>query len=204
MSPITTFWQSRDTAARQILTNWLGSAISQQTVTAKVNQSSCDVQFNTIKLGNSSFTGTYNKSEPMIVKVTAPEGNHAEEPSVSGGTVIGGDAVNGYIIQPDDSASTVEITVKYAAGEVTIAQPGTTAPAVTTTAPKTNGVRGDVNNDGKVTVSDAVLLSRVLAEDTSATLTEQGKENADVNNDGNLTPEDNTKILKSLAGLDTL
>ena len=64
--------------------------------------------------------------------------------------------------------------------------------------------RGDVNNDGTITVADAVLLARVLAEDTSAKITEQGERNADANADNDITPEDNTAILRHLAGLESL
>ncbi len=55
---------------------------------------------------------------------------------------------------------------------------------------------GDVNVDKIVDVSDAVLLSRLLAEDKTATVTSQGKLNADCKKDGELTSDDVLRILK--------
>lgn len=55
---------------------------------------------------------------------------------------------------------------------------------------------GDVNVDKRVDVSDAVLLSRLLAEDKTATVTSQGKLNADCKKDGELTSDDVLRILK--------
>ena len=62
-------------------------------------------------------------------------------------------------------------------------------------------LRGDVNTDGKITVSDAVLLARLLAEDKTAAVSEQGKQNADANANGELDTGDTTAILRHLAGL---
>ena len=62
------------------------------------------------------------------------------------------------------------------------------------------GLRGDTNCDEKVTVADAVLLARVLAEDTSAKITEQGKANADMNDSGTAEQDDLTALLRFLAG----
>ena len=62
-------------------------------------------------------------------------------------------------------------------------------------------MRGDVNTDGKISVSDAVLLARILAEDKTAAITEHGKNNADANANGELDTGDTTAILRHLAGL---
>lgn len=64
-------------------------------------------------------------------------------------------------------------------------------------------VRGDVNCDGNVSISDAVLLARLVAEDTAVTVTEQGMENADLNADGELTSDDTTELLKLITILDS-
>lgn len=58
---------------------------------------------------------------------------------------------------------------------------------------------GDANCDNVVDVSDAVLIARFLAEDSEATITEQGKTNADANNDDDITPDDVIWILKKIA-----
>ena len=61
---------------------------------------------------------------------------------------------------------------------------------------------GDVNCDNTVDVSDAVLIARFAAEDNTAVITEQGKQNADMNRDGNLTGDDVIAILRKIAKLD--
>ena len=59
---------------------------------------------------------------------------------------------------------------------------------------------GDANEDGKLTVSDAVLLARVLAEDTAVSITPEGSSNADLDGVTGLSQEDLTLLLKLLAG----
>ena len=58
---------------------------------------------------------------------------------------------------------------------------------------------GDTNCDGKVDISDAVLLSRFVAEDSEANVTAEGKQNSDVNGNGTLDGDDTVKILKNIA-----
>lgn len=58
---------------------------------------------------------------------------------------------------------------------------------------------GDVNLDCKVTVSDAVMLARVVAEDTTCNVRLQGLANADVTNDGLLGADDTAVLLYMLA-----
>ena len=60
---------------------------------------------------------------------------------------------------------------------------------------------GDINVDGKTNISDAILLSRVLAEDPTVQVTPQGLDNADMNNSGAPDKEDVVILLKELAGL---
>ena len=62
---------------------------------------------------------------------------------------------------------------------------------------------GDTNCDGQVDVSDAVLLARFTAEDSSAIITAEGKTLADVNRDGSLTADDTLQILEYIAKLRT-
>ena len=62
---------------------------------------------------------------------------------------------------------------------------------------------GDTNCDQQIDVSDAVLLSRFVAEDATANLTAEGKANAEVTGDGVLTGDDTVKILKYIAKLIT-
>ena len=62
-------------------------------------------------------------------------------------------------------------------------------------------LRGDVNCDKQITVADAVLLARIVAEDKTAKVTDQGLANADCNGNGVSDTEDTTLVLKALAGL---
>ena len=61
---------------------------------------------------------------------------------------------------------------------------------------------GDVNLDGKLTIMDATLVQKSIAN--SYTLTDEQKALADVNLDGKVTITDVTKIQKILAGSDEL
>ena len=61
---------------------------------------------------------------------------------------------------------------------------------------------GDVTLDCAVDVSDAVLLARFCTEDSTAAVTEQGRQNADVNGSGNIDLDDVTAILRKVAKLD--
>ena len=84
--------------------------------------------------------------------------------------------------------------------------PTTTEQPKTTTAPGTPGTDmtakyGDVNCDGKVDVSDAVLLCRIIVEDKQAVVSSQGMINGDCNLDGKRDPDDCTMILQYIAKL---
>ncbi len=64
-----------------------------------------------------------------------------------------------------------------------------------------NYVAGDVNEDGSLNISDAILLSRFTAEDTTAAITQQGIWNADFNADTFSDIDDITAMLRNMAGL---
>ena len=49
--------------------------------------------------------------------------------------------------------------------------------------------RGDVNCDGAVDVSDAVLLARLIVADSRAKITDAGRRSADCNHDGFVTAD---------------
>ncbi len=58
---------------------------------------------------------------------------------------------------------------------------------------------GDVNCDKIVDVSDAVLLARLIAEDSTVSISEDGLKNADANADGSISSDDTIMILKYIA-----
>ena len=62
-----------------------------------------------------------------------------------------------------------------------------------------NIYRGDVNCKDGVDVSDAVLLARLIAEDSTVIVTEQGLKNADADRDGKLSSNDVITILRIIA-----
>jgi hypothetical protein len=67
--------------------------------------------------------------------------------------------------------------------------------------PKITDQSGDANGDGSRTIGDAILMARVLAEDTAAVLSDQGKQRADLDGVNALTANDLTLILQILAGM---
>lgn len=71
----------------------------------------------------------------------------------------------------------------------------------TTEQPAVSEIKGDVNGDLSVDISDVVLAARFLAEDPTAPIKRQGITNLDVNGDGKPTPEDNIMILRFIAKL---
>ncbi|MBQ8921837.1 MAG: phosphodiester glycosidase family protein [Oscillospiraceae bacterium] len=60
---------------------------------------------------------------------------------------------------------------------------------------------GDLDESGGINVQDAVMLCRVLAEDTGLDISETGKLNADINEDNLWNMEDLSRMLKYLAEL---
>lgn len=60
-------------------------------------------------------------------------------------------------------------------------------------------VKGDATCDGHLDISDAVLVARVVNEDASAVITEQGIQNGDVDGKKGLDPEDITVLLQAIA-----
>lgn len=110
-------------------------------------------------------------------------------------------------VKPDVPAVSVpaETTVAPTTGNTT----ETTAASATGSAAETTGsvaaetafAAGDINGDTKVTVSDAVLLARIIAEDTTLNLVNNEVDRSDVDGSGMIDAEDLTYLLKKLAGL---
>ncbi len=62
-------------------------------------------------------------------------------------------------------------------------------------------LQGDINIDGEVNISDAILLSRYANEDTAVSLSDIGVQKADVNADDAVNTDDVTVILRTIAKL---
>ena len=61
--------------------------------------------------------------------------------------------------------------------------------------------KGDLNGDWKRTVSDAILLARIVAEDSTVQTTEAMVAAADLDGDGFISASDTTMLLRALAGI---
>ena len=71
-----------------------------------------------------------------------------------------------------------------------------------TAAAATPTMRGDVNLDGKVSIADAVLLSRYINEEENLTMNKTALANADMDSDGITSTTDTAKILRIIARLE--
>lgn len=60
---------------------------------------------------------------------------------------------------------------------------------------------GDLNIDGKVSIADAILLARYLAEDRTVSMLPAGRQNAELDGDGLLTAADLASLLRLIAGI---
>ncbi len=83
-------------------------------------------------------------------------------------------------------------------------QPETGTTTTTDSASQGSGEKllpGDVDCSGTVDVTDVVLLSRYLAEDGEAVISNTGKQNAEVDGTAGLSNDDSTLILKFIAKL---
>ncbi|MBR5372785.1 MAG: glycoside hydrolase family 9 protein [Oscillospiraceae bacterium] len=126
-------------------------------------------------------------------------GNEVRDDAIcvySDGVLIGGVEPDGT--EPEDVKPIEATTSAVTTGKTTTA---TTATSASGEAKNTATMLGDVNCDKNITVADAVLLSRIVAEDTSAKISDEGKANAEVTGDGTVDSDDVVKILKALVGL---
>ena len=98
-----------------------------------------------------------------------------------------------------------DITVTTPTTQTTEPQTTTTIEETTTSKTTTSEAKatkpGDVNGDGKITVSDAIILARVAAEDVTVKITDEGRLNAELDGNTGLTIDDLTELLKMIAGI---
>lgn len=98
-----------------------------------------------------------------------------------------------------DTTTTTTVTTT-----VTTTQSTVDNSATTSTQADNMVVWGDANLDNEVDVSDAVLLARLVALDSNAVITAQGKINGDVTGDNKLDSGDIIKILRAVAKIITM
>ena len=136
---------------------------------------------------------------------TEPDGTKGTG-SISAAPLKKGSTVPIVVTAPRTTAPTeTETTTSATTSAVTTdSKPAAESDAHSTDAEEAkNGVTmyGDVNCDNKITVSDAIMLARIAAEDTTVSVTDTGKANADVVPDNTINPDDTVAVLKFLAGI---
>lgn len=100
------------------------------------------------------------------------------------------------------TTTTETTTTETTTTETTTAETATETTVTVTTAADDgakDALRGDVNCDRNIDVSDAVLLARLIAEDPGAAVTEQGMINADCDGENGISSSDVIGILKYVA-----
>ncbi len=113
---------------------------------------------------------------------------------------VNGQSLSDYYGGVKPQPSTTTTTTATTTSTTTTTTSSVSLTTTTTTKPvPTKRMPGDVNCDGEVAVDDVVLLCRMLAEDSTAVVTEDGQQNADVDGTGGLSSSDATTILKYLA-----
>ena len=134
---------------------------------------------------------------------------NTEGSNLDGGTVGGKKGGSVEINDPPKqdttkpvTATTAPVTITTTTVTTTTAEPTETTKSETT-APARQAKWGDANEDGKVDVSDAVLVSRFIAEDKTANITAQGQKNSNVAGTPSITSASTIKILRFIAKLIT-
>lgn len=144
-------------------------------------------------------TTTVPETTTIPETTTLPETTTISETTVRSTTTTITTTQRPATTAPESTTVSAETTT----AEITTVQ--TTTCTTTTTAaapvPPEMQLRGDVTDNGIVDVSDAVLLARMLVEDRTAIITEQGRANADCDGSGKLDSEDVLWILRFLAHL---
>ena len=106
-----------------------------------------------------------------------------------------------------ETTKPVTQTTPVSSTTTTVTTTTQTKPSETTTVSTTSTARqvewGDANEDGKVDVSDAVLISRFIAEDKTAKITSQGQMNSNVAGTPSITSDSTIKILQYIAKIIT-
>ena len=135
---------------------------------------------------------------------------NTEGSNIDGGRIGGPKGGSVVIDGPSQGETTKPVTQTTPVSSTTTTTVTTTTqtkPSETTTVSTTSTARqvewGDANEDGKVDVSDAVLISRFIAEDKTAKITSQGQMNSNVAGTPSITSDSTIKILQYIAKIIT-
>jgi beta-N-acetylglucosaminidase len=190
------------------------------TVTATTDEGTLNAASHTFQMnGNFSFIATdaAGNVTTKVVSITNINARYAVNFSIEQGDGTLNAVVDTTILKTGDLLtpdSTVIFTVAPAAGYVVTqwSLNGTAVPnnlTNTLTVPNINAsitvavkmtMYGDVNNDGKLSTTDIVMLRRYLAG--LGTLTDLGKLSGDYNKDGKISTTDIVRMQRKLAGLE--
>lgn len=170
-SPITEFWRSRDSSARNLLTQWLGNQMQQQRVTVTLNNDAQQgsVQLNTLTLDcaeNGTWRGEYFAGEPILLEAAPKTGSSFLRWEITGAEVTGGSLNSAAVtVVPTQNASAVEIKAVYgegAADAFTQADVRSLLAFLMTDGKLTaaQAARYDLDGSGTLTAKDLTLLKR--------------------------------------------
>ncbi len=106
-------------------------------------------------------------------------------------------------LPPSESSTTSQTETTTTQTETTTSTTVTTTDTTPTetTLPAAASLYGDLNLDGAVTLSDAVLLSRLAVGDAEIELSDEARLNADTNSSPGIDQSDLSSLLRVLAGL---
>ncbi|MBQ9906168.1 MAG: S8 family serine peptidase [Oscillospiraceae bacterium] len=130
-------------------------------------------------------------TDPYMLDQT--KGKTPENVKVSIG-IVQAHPVAEYVYSYGDGTGPYTVKVDLVTAEATLPD-GSTCKAEAYT-PQAKALAGDVNLSGTTDVSDAVLLARFVAEDSTANITAQGRANADCNQNGMPDSDDVILILQ--------
>ena len=150
---------------------------------------------------------------------SASEGSNLDGGKTSSGKIIETTPTRSTASETTTSSATTSTSTSTTSSQTTTStttssqtKPTTTTTTVTTPEsskgsadnPANGKIKwGDANEDGKVDVSDAVLVARFVAEDSEAVIKQQGKSNANVAGGATINSDCTIKILKYIAKLIT-
>ncbi len=150
--------------------------------------------------GNAQRVANYNSTVKKVADSYASAGKNVKFADVHG-------CLNGTAdLQSDNlhpSAAGYEKIGKFWAGIIDdyVSSSAIDVPTTTTEVPEESGVLGDANDDGFVTVADAVAILQYIGNKDKYFLTDKGKRNADVDGASGITGSDALTIQKYDAGL---
>ena len=170
---IRSFWQNRDTNAKQILLSYLGGKISSQTCTVTVSDpgKQGSVQINTLtpEFTNGKWSGTYPVDCLITLQATPAAGYSFAGWEITGAEIAAGSSLTAAQISLNPGDSQVTVQAKFTEGGASV--PDFTASDVNklrnhliTAAALTaaEAANYDIDKNGKLTAADLTLMKRSL------------------------------------------